>query len=84
MDELEIIRKLSAAADKLPPTRLDVTRAVMAEIRARTPRGDAVFWALAALSSAAAAALALAATAAYLALGDPLALLFDPVVTVMK
>lgn len=84
MDELEVIRKLSAAAAKLPPPQLDVTQAVMDQIRAPTPRGDGVFWVLAALSAAAAAALAVAATPAYLALNDPLALLFNPVVTVMR
>ena len=80
MDELEILRKLSARAREEQPPKLDVANSVAAMIRTADAPDDRVCWIAAAVSSLAALLVGAAAWQMLAAHMNPLNDLFTPLV----
>ena len=84
MNEMDLIRKLSAAAQREEPPPVDVVDGVLSEIRGAGPAGNGVLWVGAAVSSLAATVVGVAAARMLMAHMDPLHDLFTPLMTVMQ
>jgi len=86
MNEIDILRKLAAAARPDAPPDVDVAGRVLRTVRgpAPAPQTDRALWVLAAVSSVAAAVVAAVAAQSYLAWQDPLQALFGPAGMVMR
>ncbi|MBI5724153.1 MAG: hypothetical protein HZA50_09365 [Planctomycetes bacterium] len=84
MNEIEFIRKLSAAAKADSPPPIDVAASVMREICLARPQRETLFWLLAGASSiAAAAVVAVMALVSWSGATDPMNSIFSGFAMVM-
>jgi len=85
MNEIDVFQRMGRENQPVAPPRLDVSGAVLGEIRrARRRQTDPVVLAMTAVSAAAAAAVAVMAYEAWTEMVDPINSLLQPLVMVME
>ena len=84
MDEMELLRKLGAAAGGQTPVRVNVIAQVMAAVHERQTPRDGMLWWAAGISSALAACVAVLAVQMYVAYSEPLGQFVSSLDTVLQ